>query len=164
MNDLERTGNTQEGLRAVGDDEDPGARHGRAASDPTPSAAAALVPLESLAAHYDKSQHKSYLQRLEAAVKDPKNRNIALTGRYGTGKSSILEQFEKNHKKKTLRLSISTLGPEATETSLTNRIQKDLVKQLIYSASPKHSGTLPSSASPPHRSRVRSLSPRWAWP
>ncbi|WP_348769860.1 hypothetical protein [Rhodococcus sp. PAMC28707] len=34
------------------------------------------------------------MNRLEQAVKDPNNLNIALTGHYGAGKSSVLNEFE----------------------------------------------------------------------
>lgn len=75
------------------------------------------------------------MRHLEDAVKERKNRNIALTGRYGSGKSSVLDQFEREHKSDTLRISINTLGPDDDE-DLTNRIQKELVKQLVYRAEP----------------------------
>jgi hypothetical protein len=117
-----------------------GAREEIAGSASAPVVAAgssALVPLESLAPRYEKSQHNTYLKRLQEAVKDPKNRNIALTGRYGAGKSSVLEKFTENHPGTTLRLAISTLGPNAEEVTLTNRIEKELVKQLLYSAAPR---------------------------
>ncbi|QGH69303.1 hypothetical protein [Pseudactinotalea sp. HY158] len=77
-----------------------------------------------------------YVQHLEDAVKDPKNRNIALTGRYGSGKSSVLDEFQKKHESTTIRISINTLGPDKDDKDLTNRIQKELVKQLIYRAKP----------------------------
>jgi hypothetical protein len=99
---------------------------------------AAGVALTSLASQYEGTQHKSYLDRLNSAVADKQNRNIALTGRYGTGKSSVLDEFAASHEK-TRRLAISTLSPENDDekrTSTTNRIQKELVKQLVYSASP----------------------------
>lgn len=68
---------------------------------------------------------------------DPKNRNIALTGRYGSGKSSILDRFleeeERMGRRKAVRISINTLGPDDNE-DMTNRIQKELVKQLVYRA------------------------------
>jgi hypothetical protein len=95
------------------------------------------VGLTSLVPHYQDDQHRTYVNRLEEAINEPKNLNIALTGRYGAGKSSVLDKFEKNHNSKTLRLSISTLGPNDEGTTLTNRIQKELVKQLVYSASPQ---------------------------
>lgn len=100
------------------------------------------VTLRSLAPKYDEGEHGGYVRHLEDAIKHAKNRNIALTGRYGSGKSSILDEFEKNHKADTVRISINTLGPDGDDESLTNRIQKELVKQLIYRAKP---GALRSS-------------------
>lgn len=92
--------------------------------------------LASLSPEFVESQHGSYLKRLTAALDDKRNRNIALTGRYGAGKSSILGEYVKKHPDTTLRLAISSLGPNDEGTSLTNRIQKEVVKQLIYSAEP----------------------------
>ena len=108
------------------------------ASDPFGTKATPDVKLRSLAPRYEQSQHESYVRHLESAVEDPKNKNIALTGRYGTGKSSILDEFlarQSNKGQKTLRISINTLGPDGDE-DLTNRIQKELVKQLVYRAAP----------------------------
>jgi len=100
---------------------------------PVPSAS---ISLESLAPRFEQAQHQTYLARLNEAVADVRNRNIALTGRYGTGKSSVLDSFAETHEN-TLRLAISTLGPDSEGATTTNRIQKELVKQLIYSASPR---------------------------
>jgi hypothetical protein len=111
------------------------------------------IKLRTLAPEYNTDDHGTYVSRLNAAVEDPRNRNIALTGRYGSGKSSILDQFLKHQEakpsaqeksdrpKRTLRISINTLGPDDDE-DLTNRIQKELVKQLVYRAKP---GTLRTS-------------------
>ncbi|SFO06761.1 hypothetical protein [Amycolatopsis rubida] len=93
--------------------------------------------LTSLAPQYDEDQHKIYLDQLEAAVNDQKNRNIALSGPYGTGKSSVLDKFQENHKDSILRLAVSTLSPETQDSTLTNRIQKEVLKQLVYSARPR---------------------------
>src|SRR5687767_11402406 len=65
----------------------------------TTSATATVVSLKSLAPHYVESQHGTYLRRLNEAIEDSRNRNIALTGRYGTGKSSILDKFHEMHEK-----------------------------------------------------------------
>lgn len=108
----------------------------------------ASVALQSLAPRYEKDHHGTYVARLEEAVKNPKNLNIALTGRYGSGKSSVLDEFESRHERRTLRLAISTLAPEDTDSTKdnppadaqltkTNRIQKEVVKQLVYGASRK---------------------------
>ena len=121
------------------------------------------IELRSLAPEYNEDHHQTYVSRLNAAVSDPRNKNIALTGRYGAGKSSILDEFiqgqetpesedpgnesseevakttkkkrKKASSKKVLRISINTLGPDKGE-DLTNRIQKELVKQLVYRAKP----------------------------
>lgn len=130
-----------------------------AESTPTPPAAGGMAakPLESLSPSFDEDQHGTYLRRLEEAVADPRNRNIALTGRYGAGKSSVLDQFQANHADSTLRLAISSLtpgtdaedqgddgdgdgderAPGVEVESTTNQIQKDIVKQLLYGASEK---------------------------
>lgn len=107
-------------------------------ADPLDVGVSSVVNLRSLAPKYEQSQHGTYVRHLESAVLDPKNKNIALTGRYGSGKSSILDQFlagQDEKKQKTLRISINTLGPDGDE-DLTNRIQKELVKQLVYRADP----------------------------
>jgi hypothetical protein len=129
-----------------------------AALSASSSSAAALtsssVALTSLAPQYEKEHHSTYLNRLDKAVEAPKNLNIALTGRYGAGKSSVLDRFEEPRKSTTLRLAISTLGPNGEGATLTNRIQKELVKQLVYSPSPRtmrHSHFRRSVALPWHR-------------
>ena len=107
-----------------------------ASGSSTPAARRTAPALASLAPEFVESQHQSYLERLTAALDDERNRNIALTGRYGAGKSSILGKYVEEHSDTTLRLAISSLGPNDEGTSLTNRIQKEVVKQLVYSAEP----------------------------
>lgn len=97
----------------------------------------AEMPLESLTPKYESAQHETYLRRLEEAIRDPRNLNIALTGRYGAGKSSVLNEFEAKHRASTQRLAISTLAPPEHGEDKTNRIQKEIVKQLLYGASEK---------------------------
>lgn len=122
---------------AVGHDPVPERSEVEAASgSSTPAAGRTSPALASLAPEFVESQHQSYLERLTAALDDARNRNIALTGRYGAGKSSILGKYVEEHSDTTLRLAISSLGPNDEGTSLTNRIQKEVVKQLIYSAEP----------------------------
>src|SRR5699024_2271190 len=100
----------------------------------------------------DMDEHATYVRHLEHALEDPRNRNIALTGRYGSGKSSVLNALTDKLKEKpqhrVLQISISILGPDAEEQNLTNKIQKELVKQLLYRAKP---GTIKSPRFPqPH--------------
>lgn len=101
-----------------------------------PEAPRQQIKLRSLAPEFENGQHGIYVRHLEEAVLDERNRNIALTGRYGAGKSSVLDDFQKKHDKDTVRISINTLGPDKDDEDLTNRIQKELVKQLVYRLTP----------------------------
>lgn len=112
-----------------------------ASAEATAETANAPVPdepirLRTLAPEYQGDHHHIYLRHLEQAIEEKKNRNIALTGRYGAGKSSVLDAFEKTHRASTVRISINTLGPDEEDEDLTNRIQKELVKQLVYRLKP----------------------------
>jgi hypothetical protein len=94
---------------------------------------------------YDASEHGVYLAVLENALTDTAAsvKNIALTGSYGVGKSSILAEVARQHQGGVIAISLSTLGlsdePESVgsqASSTTNRIQKEIVKQLLYSQDP----------------------------
>lgn len=132
--------------------------------------ASAAVPLQSLTPHYEPKHHATYLRRLEEALKDPRNRNIALTGRYGAGKSSVLDKFEEKHRKVTQRLSISTLAPGDQGESTTNRIQKEIVKHCSTALLRRSGETRGSAASRSCRSggclptrSVSSVLSHWCW-
>jgi len=116
----------------------------------TPESGTVSQPLSSLTPRYDPEQHGTYLRRLEEVIKEPQNLNIALTGRYGAGKSSVLDEFQRRHSRGTQRLAISTLAPDTdgvaqdggtesarAQMATTNRIQKEVVKQLLYGAPPR---------------------------
>jgi hypothetical protein len=97
---------------------------------------------------YDPAKHGTYFRVIRKAIKNRKDgiRNIALTGSYGVGKSSILEYVAKKYKRRVISISLSTLGfaddpvPDTkaarTAATKTNRIQKEIVKQLLYSQDP----------------------------
>lgn len=105
---------------------------------PDPSASDKSRALQSLAPKYNQEHHEIYVKHLQRAVEDDRNRNIALTGHYGTGKSSILDKFlelQEGDSINAIRISISTLG-SASDEDLNNQLQKELVKQLIYRSSP----------------------------
>ena len=133
----------------------------------SPALESALGPaLLPLTAQFDAGQHEEYVQRLTAVLTDNSIRNVALTGRYGAGKSSVLNEFSARLGSRVLNLSLSTLGsPEPTpgssetSTSVTNRIQKELVKQLLHSRTPR---ALPYSRfrriTPPSRVRATASS------
>jgi len=102
---------------------------------PVPANRTALAPLTP---GFDPAQHQPYVDHLDAALENRKIRNIALMGRYGSGKSSVLEEFARQGKtkKRTLFLSLSTLGPGHEGETKTNQIEKELVKQLLYREKP----------------------------
>jgi hypothetical protein len=99
-----------------------------------------------LTPRYDPKKHAVYFRSLDAELRSRAALNIALTGSYGVGKSSILEEVTRRHKHRVIAISLSTLGladgvdTSAEETgkptSKTNRIQKEIVKQLLYSQDP----------------------------
>lgn len=101
----------------------------------------ASIGLRALTPEFDRSQHHVYAYTLDAALKDPSVKNIALSGPYGVGKSSILQHLKtaKKHRGKTIFISLSTLGkssPNEASEAPTQHIQKEIVKQLIYAATP----------------------------
>lgn len=137
------------------------------------AAAESEIPeLKPLYPQYDESSHASYVQRLEKALEgnDNKLHNIALSGVYGSGKSSILEKVvedleeERPHTTRTISLaplaaqlkkqddrkvnSASKEAPRALPpksskpSSITNLIQKEIIKQLLYGTDP---GKIPAS-------------------
>jgi hypothetical protein len=108
----------------------------------------AAPELLSLTPKYDREKHGVYFDVIETALTKGRKsiKNIALTGSYGVGKSSILEKVARQQKRHVISVSLSTLGfedePKPTTTAArtaatkTNRIQKEIVKQLLYSQDP----------------------------
>ena len=100
-----------------------------------------------LSPHYDEKHHGLYVEKLEQAVRNPKVRNIALTGSYGTGKSSVIQGLiERIHSSKELKkirpITISLPTIQVADESdfkndRTDRIQRDIVKQLLYRSNPR---------------------------
>ena len=112
---------------------------------PTEPAPKTLTPLSS---GYQEIEHGAYARYLTTGLQQPKVFNIALTGGYGSGKSSVIEHLENSKKFKVLNVAISSLGNDLGEprsatkgvgegADLTNRIQKAIVKQLLYRESPE---------------------------
>ncbi|SFU14343.1 DNA-binding protein [Pseudomonas marincola] len=98
--------------------------------------------LVSLTPEYLAEEHDGYVAAIEAALANDQVRNIALSGSYGVGKSSIMQEVARRQDSRIVELSLSTLAPiEAfqLDDSLptqaktpTNRIQQEIVKQLLY--------------------------------
>ena len=100
-----------------------------------------------LGPHFNEKHHGIYVKTLEQAVLNPKVRNIALTGGYGTGKSSVVQGLiERIHSskefKKTRPIVISLPTIQVADESdfkdnRTDRIQQEIVKQLLYRSNPR---------------------------
>jgi putative ribosome biogenesis GTPase RsgA len=67
--------------------------------------------LTPLTPEFNEDNHRSYVKRINSALQNQKIRNIALSGTYGVGKSSILQKVAEEHKKDVVEISLSTLAP-----------------------------------------------------
>lgn len=108
----------------------------------------ALIP-KILKSETELQDAKPYLERLESAVATKKIRNIAITGGYGSGKSTILKtfQFQKQNYYKFLNISLASFSltpPEQVEDikieennkNLENLIEISILQQIIYKVDP----------------------------
>ena len=110
-------------------------------------AANAEWDLEALTPTFIESEHQAYVDAIVGAIENPRIRNIALSGNYGVGKSSILQEVSRLKGDDVVELSLSTLAPiehsaldnsvPAQATTPTNRIQQEIVKQLLYREEPE---------------------------
>ncbi|WP_459178093.1 YobI family P-loop NTPase [Microbacterium halophytorum] len=114
------------------------------------------IPLKALAPDFQREYHQVYLDLLERALRHPDTRSVALTGSYGSGKSSVLRALGRTwwRRRRIVELSLSTLDPDLippaqiqnpAEREKSNQIQKELVKQLLYRLPP---GRTPRSRFP----------------
>ncbi len=106
--------------------------------------------LRSLSPAYVEDQHGDYVKILKAELAKTgadAPRNIALTGHYGSGKSSVLVETQRklvSENVKVINLSLPSLGIGDGRISKdgdkaldkTNLIQKEIVKQLLYRRKP----------------------------
>jgi hypothetical protein len=116
--------------------------------------------LRTLSPRFEEAEHGYYADALFAQlvrVGAEAPRNIALTGHYGSGKSSVLvgvqtrlnsrRRYLRRQRGKAVNVSLSSLGTDEPPTAridedgapsaLTNLIQKEIVKQLLYRARPR---------------------------
>jgi hypothetical protein len=118
-----------------------------------PPVSQADVPvLRGLGPQYDEKLHKRHADVLLKVLSDQSSsaaKNIALAGHYGSGKSSVLLGVQQGLTSRNVRwinLSLSSLGIDDTKRArvqddgtlapLTNLIQKEIVKQLLYRKAP----------------------------
>lgn len=119
-------------------------------NDESARAVATDTSLMPLTPRYEASEHQTYVDAIESALAGEHGgvgvRNIALTGSYGVGKSSILQEVADRNEKKIVQISLSTLGladvldadpASGAAVTKTNLIQKEIVKQLLYREDPE---------------------------
>ncbi|SCY43385.1 YobI family P-loop NTPase [Lysinibacillus fusiformis] len=92
----------------------------------------------------DKKQ--PYIDAIKWAINNPEIKNIAITGAYGAGKSSIIDTFIKheNMEKNTVKISIATFDKESIKNAtdevnnipIENVLEQQILQQLFYKIEP----------------------------
>lgn len=101
--------------------------------------------LKPMTPKYDESQHGRYVKRLWNALYEQNCKSVALSGSYGSGKSSILEQFVKEAEEdghSVAKVSLATFNAdlyrpdEDDKSSLTALLEREILGQLLYQGDP----------------------------
>ena len=103
----------------------------RSASPVGPAKFADLAPTD------EADQGGVYSAALKFATDSPDVSNIALTGPYGSGKSSIIRSFLKFYPRQALHISLAAFLPEAGDERRTvtkQEIERSILQQLLYGA------------------------------
>lgn len=78
-----------------------------------------------------------YSSALQYATNNPRVSNIALTGPYGSGKSSIIKSFLKKYRRPVLQISLAAFLPEVTTSGAAvskQEIERSILQQMLYGA------------------------------
>ena len=78
-----------------------------------------------------------YSEAILFATNNPKVSNIALTGPYGSGKSSIIQSFLKKYRRPALHISLAAFTPEVDsegEKVSRQEIERSILQQMLYGA------------------------------
>ena len=93
------------------------------------------LPYSSLAPKSDIQDKEKYFEALKWALKDEKIHNIAITGPYGSGKSSIINSFfQKNNKIQKLSISMASFNNKEIKEE---EIERSILQQLFYKVKDK---------------------------
>ncbi len=78
-----------------------------------------------------------YSEAIRFATNNAKVTNIALTGPYGSGKSSIIQSFLKTYRRPALHISLASFVPEVdsgSEKVSRQEIERSILQQILYGA------------------------------
>ncbi|WP_312403729.1 hypothetical protein [Rhizobium sp.] len=77
-----------------------------------------------------------YFEALDFATNNPAVLNIALTGPYGSGKSSVIQSFVSSYRIPPLQLSLASFmtGGEEDEKATKQEIERSILQQILYGA------------------------------
>lgn len=78
-----------------------------------------------------------YSEAIKFATSNAKVTNIALTGPYGSGKSSIIQSFLKKYRRPALHISLAAFIPESdsgVENASRQEIERSILQQMLYGA------------------------------
>ena len=76
-----------------------------------------------------------YLKALDQKIKDEKVLNIAITGRYGAGKTSVIRTYQKMHPENDyLNISLASFKNKGQDNNA--NIERSILQQLFYSVNP----------------------------
>lgn len=91
------------------------------------------IQFQSLAPTDNAEKSDIYFSALDWAINQKSIKNIAITGNYGSGKSSVLNTYQKNSKSKKRYLNISLATFDKKDYSKDdNVIEKSILQQLFY--------------------------------
>lgn len=114
---------------------------------PDPHDSDRTLELKALRPQLDRAKHGVYVNLLKADITSTSpSQNIALSGAYGSGKSSVLVGLSAELEAqgvKAMQVSLTTLNQSeralldvSGAETLTAALEKDVVKRLLYSAKP----------------------------
>lgn len=94
------------------------------------------APYYSLTPDNNIENGEEYFRALDWALEQEDIKNIAISGPYGSGKSSVIESYLNFHKEiKPLRISMAAFNLKKDEEIDENELQTGILKQLFYSTS-----------------------------
>ncbi|MGZ5018358.1 MAG: YobI family P-loop NTPase [Methylobacter sp.] len=90
-----------------------------------------LTPIDDID---DVDPDRSYSKAISYALENSRIKNIALTGPYGSGKSSIIRAYEKSNNYNFLNISLASFNEEDKKYIDPILIERSILQQMLYGA------------------------------